>query len=149
MNLKKIYTTLSLAFFTLSSLFTPGSAIAASTKCYDITGTDTSVPSTLGGYIECAIPKVWGAFQLVIVAIAILMVMFLIYKTVTNMNNPKELETLPRRWMYVIILGFLAIGAGGTILNFIFKLIGLGSLGDWFAPLNNLLQKLITLENNT
>lgn len=104
--------------------------------CYGSLTSDN--PPTLGKFLPCFLEQTWGFMQKIFVAAAIILGMFLIYKTFTNRDNPKVLEELPSRWGYLILFALLAFGAGGTVLNFAFKLFGFGTLNSWIKPLTDL-----------
>jgi hypothetical protein len=108
-------------------------ASPAFAQCYDF-----NTPPTVGAYLLCAMPNLWGFFQTVFIAIAIIFTIFLIYKSVTSRENVKELETLPQRWMFLILFALLAFGAGGTLINILLKFLGFPTVQQWFDVLNNL-----------
>lgn len=110
----------------------------AAVSCY---GTLDGDPPKLGVFLPCFLEQTWKFIQKIMVAIALIMGMFLVYKTFTNRENPKALEEIPMRWMYMIVFIFLAFGAGGTLLNFVFKLFGFGTLNNFITPLNDLFAK--------
>ncbi len=96
----------------------------------------------LGEYLLCAIPKLWGYAQIIFVTMAIIIVMRLIYKMVTNRDNTTVLEEVQKQWPYVILLAIVAIGGGGTFLNIALKFFGFGGVEVWFGSLSRLLIKL-------
>jgi|688.fasta_scaffold00063_2 hypothetical protein len=122
----------------LSLLFSQPALAATNPGCYGSLAGDA--PS-LGKFLPCFLEQIWKFFQKIFVAVALIMGMLLVYKTFTNRENSKVLEELPSKWMYLIIFVFLAFGAGGTILNFVFKLFGFGTLNSWIAPLNEIFSK--------
>src|SRR3990167_5020082 len=86
----------------------------AAVSCYGPLDQD---PKALGEILPCFLEQIWSFFQMIFVAAALIMGMFLVYKTFTNRENPKVLEELPIKWGYLVIFTLLAFGAGGTILN--------------------------------
>jgi hypothetical protein len=96
----------------------------------------------LGDYLLCAIPRLWGYAQIIFVAVAIILVMYLIYQTATNRENSSVLEELTKRWPYVILLAIVAIGGGGTILNIIIKFFGFSDVDFWLKGLDDFISRL-------
>ncbi len=125
-------------FFAMSSSIFATPALASDDKpcaykdtgfCYEWAGT----PPSLGCYIECVLPTVWTMVTYIFAAIAIILVIVLIYKTVTayGSGNAQSLQELPMKWAYVLILALLAIGVGGTILNILLPWLGFPGVDDW------------------
>lgn len=108
----------------------------AQQQCYDWTGE----PPALVTYLECVLPRVWGIVQTIFVTIAVILAMYLIFKTVTSRDNPDELAQLPSKWMYLIVLVLLAVGAGGTFLNIMLRFLGFGDFDTWLQIINDTLE---------
>ena len=109
---------------------------ASCTTMYSLDGT----PPKPGEYTVCFLSRIWGVGQWIFIVLAIIFTTILIYKTITNRENSKVLETLPTQWMYLIIFFFLAFGAGGIILNFALRLLGFGGVDTWIAPIETILK---------
>jgi hypothetical protein len=92
-----------------------------------------------GNYLSCIIQNTWSTISLLLVAFAIGLAGFLIFKTATQADNEKAWEELPKRWLYLFLLAFIAIGAGGTIINIMLNVLGVGDVDYWLIQLNNLL----------
>lgn len=117
-------------------LLVPTRAFAA--ECgYSLTGE----PPEFAPYLfDCVIPSAWTFLSVMFIAIAVILAMFLLFKTIRSANNPKELELIPQRWMYLIIFALLAIGVGGTLLNFIFNLFDLPNINSYIEHLGEFFQ---------
>ncbi len=109
----------------------------AAANCYGSIALNAT-PKPLGESMICVLENVWGFMSKIFVAIAIILAMLLVYKTVTNRENEKELAELPQKWMYLIIFILLAFGAGGTVLDFTLRLFGFGGIDTWIQPLNGI-----------
>ncbi len=90
----------------------------------------------VGSYINCAVPKAWTTFQIILVAVAIIISMFLIYKTAMNRENSSVLEELAHQWPYTLLLAFVVIGGGGFLLNLFLAFFGLGNVQFWLDALS-------------
>lgn len=102
-------------------------------------------PPKLGEYLPLFLKGLWKFFQKIFIALALIMGMYLVFKTFTNRENSKALEELPSKWMYMVVFLFLAFGAGGTILNFILNLFGFGNIDAWLGPLNKTFATWVTM----
>ena len=114
----------------------------AAANCY---GSLSAEPKTLGEIIPCVLNQSWQFMKKIFVAMALILTMYLIFVTVKNRENSKALEELPSKWMYLIIFALLAFGAGGTILNIIFKFLGFGALTQWISWMNTIFSKWMTM----
>jgi hypothetical protein len=132
-----------IAFYTL----TVNKAYAAA--CYGSLGgvVDGVAPTPFGAGLKCVLENVWGFMSKIFVAIAIIMTMFLIFKTVTSRENEKELAEIPKKWMYMIIFVLLSFGAGGTVLDFTLRLFGFGGVDSWLLPLNRVFDAMDRIAN--
>ncbi len=133
------FITLIILFAAVLSTVLP-EASYAQTNCYGSINAGT--PPMLGAFLKCMIPRAWQIVQYLMIGIAIVVLMWRIFHTVINRENSKELEQMPTQWFYTIIFLLLAVGAGGTVLNLVFKLLGLGDLSLWINPLNSVLDWL-------
>lgn len=111
---------------------------------YDLNGE----PPKLGDFMPWFLKNLWSFFQKIFIAVALIMGMYLVFKTFTNRENSKYLEELPSKWMYMVVFVFLAFGAGGTILNFVLKVFGFGSIDTWLGPLNGIFAAWTRLASN-
>ena len=71
-----------------------------SKPCYDYwgpTGIGTGGTPSIGTYILCSIDRFIGSLQLIFIAFAIILVMYLLYKTVTKADDPKALQEIQKR----------------------------------------------------
>lgn len=103
---------------------------------------DVGVHYDLGDYIGCALKDVVSSAQIIFVALALIIVMRLIYKTVMNRENSTVMEEVMKEWPYVLLLAIIAIGGAGSILDIILKFLGLGGVGTWLDGLNQFLDIL-------
>lgn len=126
-------------------LYLPKIAFAQPCGTYSFDINATSVPEIGCMLREVIIPNIWTFMQRIFVAVAIILTMYLIYKTVTSRDNPEELKSLPLKWMYLFIMLFLAIGLGGSLLNMIFEFLGFGSIDSYLDLLNTYLTELDNL----
>lgn len=101
-------------------------------------------PSKVGDYLQCAIPRFWCVFKRVLIALTILFSLILIVKTVIALGsaNSQEIQQLPMRWVYIILLAFVSIGAVGAILNILLQFFGFGDINSYLPALNEILDFL-------
>lgn len=97
-------------------------------------------PPELGPYISCVAGQIFGAVQMIFVAMAVILVLYLIFRTITQRDNQQAMQEIPKHWLYVIILAFLAIGAGGTMLNILLKFLGVGDFQHWLDIFNEFIR---------
>ena len=102
---------------------------------YDLDGD----PPEFGPYIVSCFPNVWSTMSTLMIAVAIGSAMLLLFTTIRARNNPKNLETIPSRWMNLILFALLALGVGGTLLNFLLGLIGAGRVQTYIDMLESVL----------
>ena len=62
--------------------------------------------------LECALPNLGNSIWLVGIAATLIFTAYLIYYTFTNLDNPRELETMPKKWV-ALILWILFVASGG------------------------------------
>lgn len=117
----------------------PSSSCSVPGGCYNWDN-----PSMVGDYLQCAIPRFWCVFKRVLIALTILFTLILIVKTVIALGsaNSQEIQQLPMRWVYLILLAFVAIGAVGAILNILLKFFGFGDVNSYLPALNEILNFL-------
>lgn len=102
---------------------------------YDLAGD----PPEFGPYIVSCFPNVWSTMSTIMIAIAIGSAMLLLFTTIRARNNPKTLETIPSRWTNLILFALLAIGVGGTLLNFLLDLVGAGRVQTYLDMFQSVL----------
>jgi hypothetical protein len=108
----------------------------------DAWDTPTGQYIDLGKYIECTIPSIWTSLQIIFIAAAIIIVLYLIYRTATNRDNSSVMEELMKQWPYVLLLAIVVIGGAGTILNMILVFFGFRDVQYWLTYLSGFLNKL-------
>lgn len=94
----------------------------------------------LGDYIACTVSNVWTYAQIILIAVAIIMVMGLIYKTATNRDNTSVLEELQKQWPYTMLLAIVVIGGAGSLLNIALGFFGFGTVDIWLKVLTDFLK---------
>ena len=101
-------------------------------------------PTSLGCYVDCSLGNIVNVAQLILVGVAIIMAIFLIYKTVKAIGSAdsQQLQEIPQRWIYLFLLALIVIGAGGTMLNIIMNFLGFGPVSTWLNTFNDLLIKI-------
>ena len=67
-------------------------------ECYDWEG-----ETYLKTYLECAVPKLFSAILMILVAAIIIFTLVLITKTIIKRGDPKSLEEIIPQWQYLII----------------------------------------------
>ncbi len=84
------------------------------------------------------------AIQIILFGIAFVLIIITVYKTVTTLGaaNSQQMQELPTRWIYTIILIFVVAGAGSAILNFFLNLLGVGDLNYWIDQFNKIINEL-------
>lgn len=96
----------------------------------------------LGEIIQCTVQGIWGVLQIIFIAMALILVSYLIFRVVTNRENSTVLQELSKQWMYVALLAVVAIGGAGTAINILLKFIGFGDVQYWLDALNQVLRDL-------
>ena len=123
-------------YFVITS---PRSTFAAGTVCYDWENA-----TSVGNYLECFLPQAWDFFKVILIVLTIIFTIWLIIKTVLAVGsaNSQEIQGLPVKWIYVILLAFVAIGAAGSIINILLKFFGFGDFNTLIDPINTILDNL-------
>ena len=72
------------------------------------------------------------------------MAIILVYKTFTSLGsgNQQAIQELPMKWLYLIILVLVTVGAAGLFINVLLGLLGLESIDYWVRGINEFLAKL-------
>lgn len=111
-------------------------------SCYGNFNFDQYTSPLLGDYISCVIKQLWGVFQIIFIAVAIILIMLLIFKYVTNRENSKVLEEMGHQWLYIVLLVIVLIGGAGTLINIILKFLGFQGVQYWLDIFNQYMSDL-------
>jgi hypothetical protein len=103
--------------------------------CYE----NWNEPLIFGDYLSCMIKNLFGVAQIIFIALAIIIVMYLIYRVFTNRDNATVLEEIGKHWIYVALLVVVAIGGAGTFINILLKFFGFEGFDYWLQQINTLL----------
>ena len=88
----------------------------------------------LGGYIGCVVPSIFNAVQLIAAGVAFVITIYLIYYTVTNLDNPQVLKDIGSKWIYLFI--FVLVVVAGTGIIFIpLRAFGFEGFDYWLGVL--------------
>jgi hypothetical protein len=108
-------------------------------QCYDYENA-----TSVGAYLECMLPSLWTATSLAFAGIALILIIYLVFKTVTAYGgaNAQSLQEMPMKWAYLLLFVLLAIGVGGTIINIVLPWLGFPGMLYWTGAFQEFLNEL-------